>query len=176
MEYSRQDINAMFKADTAKHGEVLNIMTKGGTLRVKVTVKLQKQTTDKDYSLVSNRNIVAATDAGGCEIRTYTVREGRLINVFVKNLDEIPIQLAASHYDDHDTTTVDAVMIKPQSQHQMPVPFKLEPDDINEGWKLYFNGQTHPGLILIFGRDKNGEQSISELLCVMEKLLDAYKQ
>jgi hypothetical protein len=169
MSYSREDINALFKANTAVHGEVLNIKCKGQRLPIKVTVKLQKQRQDKDYSLVNYANIVADTEpTTGCPMRTYMVRKGLYINVLVKNLHDTPIQLDASyfddHVDDHGSTSVDTVTIQPQSEHTIPVQFQLHPHENRNGWNLFFNGQSNPMLILIFQRDENGEETICELL------------
>jgi hypothetical protein len=176
MSYTREDINALFKANTAVHGEVLNIKCKGESLPIKVTVQLQKAPREKDYSLVNNSNISAGIDPeSGCPVRNYTVRKGLYIYVLVKNLHTTPIQLAASYFDDHGSTSVDSVTIQPQTEHTMPVPFVLEPHENQNGWKLYFNGQSLPMLILIFKRDEDGEETIDELLRAMERIVDAYR-
>jgi hypothetical protein len=177
MSYTREDINALFKANTVVHGEVLDIKCKEESLPIKVTVKLQKQSRDKDYSLVNNANIEAGKDPSSeCEMRTYTVRKGLYIYVLVKNLHTTPIELLASHFDDHGSTSVDPVTIQPQQEHTMPVPFILEVGESQNGWKLYFNGQSLPMLILIFKRDEHGEETINELLNAMEKIVDAYRR
>ncbi len=81
-----------------------------------------------------------------------------------------------SYFDDHESTTVDPVTIQPQTEHTMPVPFVLETHENQNGWKLYFNGQPDPMLILIFKRDEDGEETIDELLRAMERIVDAYRR
>jgi hypothetical protein len=66
MEYQRPDINAMFTANTAVHGEVVQIETAERKCPMKVTVKLRKGARDTAYSLVNNAHIEALDDGRGC--------------------------------------------------------------------------------------------------------------
>jgi len=173
---NQEDINALFKANTAVHGEVLSIKRKGENLPIKVTVKVQKAQEDKDYSLVKNANISTGENSMGCQLRTYTVRQGLYIDVFVKNLHTTPIELRVSWFDDHQTRMEPSVTIKPQSEYKMPMQFRLEAHETKNDWNLFFNNAAFPMLILTFKRDENGEETIDELLNAMEKLVKTYRR
>jgi hypothetical protein len=175
MEYKRPDINAMFTANTAVHGEVVQIEIGGRKVPMKVTVKLRKESDDIAYSLVNNEHIEAQGDPSDCQQRTYTVRQGLYIEVLVKNLHDEPVQLRSTWCDDHETHAGVAVTMQPQSEHTLPMPLRLEAHETKNKWNLFFAGQPLARLVLVFIRNEDGEQTIRELLYAMQKVVDAYK-
>lgn len=174
MEYKIPDINAMFTANTAVHGEVVSIVIGGRPVPLKVTVKLRKEADDTAYSLVNNEHIEAEGDRDDCQQRTYSVRTGRYIDVLVKNLHDAPIEMRSAWFDDHDDHVGGVVTMQPQSEHTLPEQLRMEAHETNNGWRLYFAGAPGVRLALVFKR-VDGEETIRELLFAMQKVVDAYR-
>ena len=175
MEYKRPDINAMFTANTAVHGEVVNIVIKGRSVPMRVTVKLRKESDDTDYSLVNNEHIEPQGHPSDCQQRTYSVRTGRYIDVLVKNLHDAPIEMRSLWFDDHADHDAAVVTMQPQSEHTLPMQLRMEAHENKNGWRLFFADAPGVRLVLVFKRDEDGEQTIRELLFAMQKVVDAYK-
>ena len=179
MAQNRDDVNAMFTADTAVRGEEVEFEMGGGRkVRMRVTVTLRKHERDAKYSLVNNAHIVAADDGqGGCFTRTYTVRKNLWIRVVVKhlgNVGEAGVQLRSSWSDDHETHRAGEVTLQPQQEYTLPEPLQLRANETMNKWSLFFDEMPLARLVLVFKRDTDGEQTIVELLHAMQKVVDMY--
>jgi hypothetical protein len=179
MAQTREDVNAMFTADTAVRGEEVEFAMGGGRrVRMRVTVTLRRHERDAAYSLVNNAHIVAADDGeGGCFWRTYTVRQGLWIRVVVKNLGnvgEAGVVLRSSWSDDHETHRAGEVTLQPQQEYTLPEPLQLRVHETQNKWNLFFDDMPLARLVLVFKRDADGEETIRELLFAMKKVVDAY--
>jgi hypothetical protein len=174
MEHKREDVNAMFTANTAVRGEVVEIEIGGRKVPIRVTVKLRKDRRDAAYSLVNNACIEARDDGAGCQQRTYTVRQGLWIEVLVKNLGDAAVELRSSWCDDHLTHAGEAVTMQPQQEYTLPEPLRMEAHEKKNKWNLFFAQMPLARLVLVFERNEAGEQTIRELLLTMEKVVDAY--
>ncbi len=174
MDQERKDVNAMFTADTAVRGEVLEIEIGGRKVPFRVTVKLRKATRDTAYSLVNNAHIVAEDDGQGHQKRTYTVRKDLWIEVLVKNLGDAAVKLRSSWADDYDTHAGEAVTMQAQDEHTLPEPLQLRAHETSNKWNLFFDEKPLARLVLVFKRDADGEETIRELLYAMKKVVEAY--